>query len=119
MTWSKTYDRDPTLNQNGVRVQYFNKGTIPPSAPQSHHHISNDGGLIRLHKEQIGWRVRCSQVGSCGGFDISIGSVISNTLLPGIVDQIDFTVDIAENLKVEHSGVLSRDWGAVVITRLF
>ena len=119
MTWSKTYDRDPTLNQNGVRVQYFNKGPIPPSAPQSSHHIANDGGQIRVHKDQVGWRVRCAQVGSCGGFDISIGSTISKTLMPGIVGQIDFTVDVAENLKVEHVGMLSQDWGALVISRLF
>ena len=74
---------------------------------------------FRVIKGQTGWRVRCAQVGSCGGFDISIGSAINKTLMPGIVDQVDFSVDVAENLKVEHIGMLSRDWGALVVTRLF
>ena len=39
--------------------------------------------------------------------------------MPGFVDQIDFTVGVAENLKVEHVGMLSRDWGALVVSRLF
>ena len=119
MSAYKSYERDPTLNQNGVRVPYFNKGPIPPSTPQSPHHVANDGGHIRVQKGQTGWWIRCAQVGSCGGFDISIGSTISKTLMPGIVGQVDFTVDVAENLKVEHVGMLSRDWGALVITRVF
>ena len=107
------------LNANGIKVPFFNKGPIPPSAPQSPHHVANDGGHIRVQKDQTGWQVRCSQVGSCGGFDISIGSAINKTLMPGITDQVDFSVDVAENLKVDHIGMLSRDWGALVITRLF
>ena len=119
MSGLKSYGRDPILNVNGIRVPYFNKGTIPPSAPQSPHHIANDGGHIRVQKGQTGWRIRCEQVGSCGGFDISIGKCMSKTLMPDIVGQVDFTVDVVENLKVEHVGMLSRDWGALVVSRLF
>lgn len=119
MSGYKSYEHDPTLNANGIRVQFSRKGAIPPSAPQSPHHVANDGGQIRVQKGQTGWRIRCAQVGSCGGFDISIGKGMSKTLMPGIVDQVDFTVDVAESLKVEHIGMLSRDWGALVITRLF
>lgn len=119
MSGLKSYDYDPTLNSNGVRVQYFNKGPIPPTTPQSPHHVANDGGHIRLIKGQTGWRIRCAQVGSCGGFEISVGNGICENIFPGIVGQVDFTVDVAENLKVEHIGMLSQDWGALVISRLF
>ena len=109
MSWSKSYEYDPRVNANGIRVQYVNKGSIPPTAPQSPHHVANDCGQIRAHKDQKGWQVRCAQVGSSGGFDISIGKGISKTVLPGIVDQVDFTVDIAKHVKIEHIGMLIRD----------
>ena len=119
MSAYKSYERDPTLNVNGIRVPYFNKGPIPPSTPKSPHHVANDGGHIRLIKGQTGWRIRCAQVGSCGGFDISIGNGMGKSILPGMVGQVDFTVDIAEHVKIEHIGMLIRDWSALVITRLF
>ena len=116
----KTYasNKELGLNANGIKVPFFNKGPIPPTTPQSPHHVANDGGQIRVIKGQTGWQVRCAQVGSCGGFDISVCSAISKTLMPGIVDQIDFTVGVAENLRVDHIGMLCQDWGALVITRV-
>jgi len=118
---SKTYasNKELGLNLNGVRVPHQHKGAIPPSAPKSHHHIANDGGWIRPLIRQTGWRVRCAQVGTCGGYDISVGSHVHKAFLPGMVDSVDFTVDEPGLIKVEHIGMLSNDWGALVISRVF
>ena len=76
MTASKTYasNQELGLNTNGVVEQYRNKGSIPASAPGSPHHIVNDGGSIRSAKDQTGWRIRCDQVGTDGGYEFEVGS---------------------------------------------
>ena len=121
MSTSKTYatNKELGLNHNGVKEQARNKGAIPPSAPKSPHHIANDGGHIRPSKRQKGWHVQCAQVGSCGGFELSIGNYQHRAIVPGIVDRVDFTVDCPELIKVDHIGMLCRDWGALVISRVF
>ena len=65
-----------------------------------------------------GWRIRCDQVGTDGGYEFEVGSN-THTVMAGEVEAFNITVDVAENLKVEHIGMLSQDWGALVITRLF
>lgn len=118
---SKTYasHQELGLNHNGVRTPYQSKGAISPSAPGSPHHIANDGGYIRSLKNQKGWRVQCSQVGKCGGFEVSVGHHNHKTIFPGMVDQVDFTIEEQAILKVEHIGMLGNDWGALVVSRVF
>ena len=115
----KTYasNSDLGLNSNGIRPQPVRKGSIPPSAPGSCHHICNEGGWIKPTKEQVGWRVRVAQVGTCGGYEITVGAHIHKFVLPGMVDQVDFTIDVADTLRVEQFGMLSNDWGALVVSK--
>lgn len=116
---SKTYatNKELGLNVNGVHVPHQNKGAIKPSAPGSQHFIANDGGYIRPLAKQKGWRVRCAQVGSFGGFEISVGNHQHRSILPGMVP-VDFTSEEMAIIKVEHIGMLC-DWGALVISRVF
>ena len=116
----KTYasNKQLGLNKHGIKEQIKHKGIIPPSVPGSIHHVASDGGWMRPHVKQTGWRVRCGQIGSCGGYEISINNH-HITILPGTVDQVDFIVDEIANIKVEHIGMLSNDWGALVISRVF
>ena len=119
MPCSKTFasNKELGLNNNGVKEQPKNKGAIPPSAPKSPHHIANGGGFIRPCKKQTGWRVKCSQVGSHGGFELTVGNHVHKTIMPGIVGQVDFTIDCNEMIRVEHIGMQSLDWGVLVVSR--
>ena len=119
MTASKTYasNRELGLNVNGVVEQYRNKGSITASAPGSPHHIVNDGGSIRPHRDQVGWRIRCDQVGTDGGYEFTFGTN-TQTVMAGEVEAFNFTVDGALQLRVEHIGMVS-GFGAIVATRLF
>nr|WP_115093677.1 hypothetical protein [Synechococcus sp. UW106] len=121
MSIRKTYatNKQLGLNVNGIQVPYQHKGAIPPSAPKSPHHIANDGGWMRPLVRQTGWRVQCAQVGSCGGYEITIGTGIHKTILPGMGDKVDFTVDEPGVIRVEHIGMLCRDWSALVISRVY
>ena len=118
MTASKTYasNRELGLNTNGVVEQYRNKGSIPASAPGSPHHIVNDGGSIRSAKDLTGWRIRCDQVGTDGGYEFEVGSN-SHTVMAGEMGAFDFVVDQAQLLRVEGLGMLA-GWAAIVVTRL-
>ena len=118
MTASKTYatNRELGLNANGVAEQYRNKGSIPASAPGSPHHIVNDGGSIRPIKGQTGWRIRCDQVGTEGGYEFTVGSN-SHTVMAGEMEVFDFIVDQALLLRVEQIGMVP-GWGAIVAKRL-
>ena len=111
-------NKDRGLNVNGVQVPYQNKGSIPPSEPGSCHHICNEGGWIKPAVKQKGWRITCSQTGSCGGFEVSVGINIHRELLPE-VDQFDFTVEGVSIIRISHIGMLSSDWGDLIITRVF
>lgn len=117
----KTYasNKQLGLNKHGIKEQIKHKGIVPPSAPRSPHHIANRGGYIKPYKGQVGWRVRCSQSGSQGGFEITVGHHIHKVIVPGVKDQVDFTIDCPETVRVDHIGMLSNDWGALVISRVF
>jgi len=114
----KTYttNRQLGLNANGVAEQYRNKGSIPASAPGSPHHIVNDGGSIRSAKDQKGWRIRCDQVGTDGGYEFEVGSN-THTVMAGEAEAFNITVDVPLHLRVEQIGMVS-GWGAIVATRL-
>ena len=118
MTASKTYasNRELGLNVNGVHPQLQHKGSIPASAPGSPHHIVNIGGHIRPIKGQTGWRIRCDQVGTDGGYEFTVGSN-SHTVMAGEMGAFDFVVDQAQLLRVEGLGMLA-GWAAIVVTRL-
>ena len=120
MPCSKTFatNKELGLNHNGVKEQAKNKGAIPPSAPKSPHHIANGGGFIRPCKKQTGWRVRCSQVGSHGGFELTVGNHVHKVVMPGMGTEVDFTVDCPELIRVEHVGLRSLDWGVLVVSRV-
>ena len=117
---SKTYvsNKELGLNLNGVRVPHQHKGAIRASAPGSPNFVANDGGHIRPYSKQTGWRVRCAQVGTSGGFEISVGNHQHRTILPGMAP-VDFTLEELALVRVEHIGMLSREWGALVISRVF
>ena len=119
MSVSKTYmtNKELGLNQHGVKPPKKTKGIIPPSAPKSPHHIANQCGTIRPCKRQTGWRVRCSQVGSQGGFELTVGNHIHKTIMPGMGSQVDFTIDYNEIIRVDHIGMQSLDWGVLVVSR--
>ena len=114
----KTYatNKELGLNALGVREQCRNKGTIRASVPGSPHHIVNDGGSIRSAKDQTGWRIRCDQVGTDGGYEFTVGSN-THIVMAGEVEAFNFTVDQPLHLWVEQIGMVS-GWSAVVATRL-
>ena len=115
----KTYasNRELGLNVNGVVEQYRNKGSISASAPGSPDHIINDGGCIRSHCDQVGWRIRCDQVGTDGGYEFTFGTN-TQTVMAGEAEAFNFIVDGALQLRVEHIGMVS-GFSAIVATRLF
>jgi len=115
----KSFEHDPTLNSNGVRVQFSRKGAIPATTPGSPDHVVNDGGSIRPIKDQKGWQVRCDQVGVHGGYEFSFGGNFSRSMVAGEVNKIDFTIDQPVVIRIEHIGMVSPDWGAIVVTRLY
>ena len=80
----KTYasNKELGLNNHGVRQQHRHTGTIPASAPGSRHYIVNNGGSIRVTKGLTGWRFRCEQVASHGGYELTVGST-SKTVMAG------------------------------------
>ena len=115
MTASKTYatNRELGLNANGVAEQYRNKGSISASAPGSPHHIVNDGGSIRPHRDQVGWRIRCDEVGTDGGYEFSIGPSTTQTVMAGEVEAFNFTVDVPFSSALNTSGwspASARSW---------
>ena len=114
----KTYatNRELGLNINGVVEQHRNRGSIPAGAPGSPHHSVNDGGTIRPNRDQVGWRIRCDQVGTDGGYEFEVGSN-SHTVMAGEMGAFDFVVDQAQLLRVEGLGMLA-GWAAIVVTRL-
>ena len=114
----KTYasNRELGLNVNGVHPQLQHKGSIPASAPGNPHHIVNIGGHIRPIKGQTGWRIRCDQVGTDGGYEFEVGSN-THTVMAGEVEAFNITVDVPLHLRVEQIGMVS-GWGAIVATRL-
>ena len=118
MSASKTYasNRELGLNTCGVAEQYRNKGSIPASAPGSPNFIVNDGGSIWSAKDQTGWRIRCEQVGTDGGYEFEVGSN-THTVMAGEVEAFNITVDVPLHLRVEQIGMVS-GWGAIVATRL-
>ena len=120
MSASKTYatNRELGLKANGVVEQYRNKGSIPASANGSPHHIVNDGGSIRPHRDQVGWRIRCDEVGTDGGYEFSIGPSTTHTVMSGELEAFNVTFDVPLQLRVEHIGMVS-GFGAIVATRLF
>ena len=117
---SKTYatNRELGLNINGVVEQHRNRGSIPAGALGSPHHSVNDGGTIRPNRDQVGWRIRCDQVGTDGGYEFSIGPSTTQTVMSGELEAFNFTVDLPLQLRVEHIGMVS-GFGAIVATRLF
>ena len=116
---SKTYatNRELGLNINGVVEQHRNRGSIPAGAPGSPHHSVNDGGTISPNRDQVGWRIRCDQVGTDGGYEFEVGSN-THTVMAGEVEAFNFPVDLPLQLRVEHIGMVS-GFGAIVATRLF
>ena len=118
MPCSKTFATNKELGFQRRKEQAKNKGAIPPSAPKSPHHIANGGGFIRPCKKQTGWRVRCSQVGSHGGFELTVGNHVHKVVMPGMGTEVDFTIDCPEQIRVEHVGLRSLDWGVLVVSRV-
>ena len=114
----KTYatNKELGLNNHGVIPQHRHSGTIPASAPGSRHYIINNGGSIRVTKGQTGWRFRCEQVGTHGGYEFTVGSTC-RTVMAGEIKAFDFTIDQALLLRIEQIGMVS-GWGAIVATRL-
>ena len=114
----KTYatNRELALNALGVQEQFRNKGTIRASAPGSPRHVVNDGGTIRSAKEQTGWRIRCDQVGTDGGYEFTVGAN-THTVRAGEAEPFNITFDVPRHLRLEQIGMVS-GWGAIVATRL-
>lgn len=120
MSPSKTYPtKKPGLNSNGVREQHRHKGCIKPSAPKSRHFVANNGGFINPLINQIGWKIHCNKVGSSGGYDISVGNDIHNSIMPDSFSPADFNIECPKKIRIEHIGMISQDWGTLIVSRLF
>ena len=116
MSGLKSYDYDPTLNSNGVRPQPRRTGTIPPIQKGGSAYLANEGGWVRATAGQKGWRVQCDQIGTAGGYDISVGNFVHRSLLD-LEAPVDLLIPKAETIRVEPIGMVG-GWGQILVSKV-
>lgn len=110
------------LNTFGVEEQLVHKGYIEPLEPKGDHFLCNFGGHIRPNTKkeglQSGWRIYVEKRGSAGGFLVTRELKDELEIMPG-EGPFEHFYSGSGFIRVEHIGMVSNDWGALVISRVF